>query len=239
MNEPCRRREAPERDESPGTSDVLGALRSAFETDPRPGLLFGQGRLVSLNGAGRRLLRPGPAADRLLANIRECLLTGTVPPNARFLSDGGEFALEFHPARTRSFLEPRVCVLVPLRRLAADITTRLSPRELDVVRWLSLGLTNAQIASRLGISVETARKHVVSILSKTRARNRTELVGMALSGRTQHHCLERRMMRLLPCEGGSGHARVFPEQRGATAIGRLIRFRKRGVGRRSRADICG
>ena len=220
MNELCRKNETPGRDDPPGASDVLGALRSAFESDPRPGLLFGQGRLVSLNGAGRRLLRPGPAVDRLLANIRACLLTGIVPPNARFLSDGREFAIEFHPARARSFLEPRACVLVPLGRLAADITARLSPRELDVVRWLSLGLTNAQIASRLGISVETARKHVVSILSKTRASNRTELVGMALSARTPNHCHERRMMKLPPCEGGTGHARVFPEQRGAIAIGR-------------------
>lgn len=183
MGTPCYETEPDA--QPPDRGDALGALRSAFDSDPRPGLLFEHGRLIAVNKAGRRILRAGPATDRLLVNIRAFLLTGVVPTNTRFLTECGEFAPEFHPSRTRSSLEPRVCTLVPLGRLAREVTALLSPRELDVVKWLSLGQTNAQIASRLGISVETARKHVANVLSKTRARTRAELVGMVLSNRVE------------------------------------------------------
>ena len=55
-----------------------------------------------------------------------------------------------------------------------DPARLLSRRELDVLALVAQGLTNQQIADRLVISVNTAARHVASILSKTGARNRTE-----------------------------------------------------------------
>jgi DNA-binding CsgD family transcriptional regulator len=42
----------------------------------------------------------------------------------------------------------------------------LSPRELEVIRLLSEGLSNAQIARRLGVSEFTVKRHVANILTK-------------------------------------------------------------------------
>jgi len=56
----------------------------------------------------------------------------------------------------------------------------LSARELDVLRLLVKGLTNAEIARTLGISIETVRKHVSNALEKTGTKTRAGLVGRAL-----------------------------------------------------------
>lgn len=50
----------------------------------------------------------------------------------------------------------------------------LSPRELDVLRLLSRGLTDRAIAEQLGISARTVETHVGSILHKLAVRNRAQ-----------------------------------------------------------------
>jgi DNA-binding NarL/FixJ family response regulator len=55
----------------------------------------------------------------------------------------------------------------------------LTPRELEVLRLVALGLSNKEIASRLVISEHTAKFHVAAILSKLGASSRTEAVHLA------------------------------------------------------------
>jgi DNA-binding CsgD family transcriptional regulator/tetratricopeptide (TPR) repeat protein len=55
----------------------------------------------------------------------------------------------------------------------------LTDRELDVLRLVARGLTNAEIAQRLFISVKTSGNHVSNILTKIGARSRTEAVAFA------------------------------------------------------------
>jgi LuxR family maltose regulon positive regulatory protein len=55
----------------------------------------------------------------------------------------------------------------------------LNPRELEVLRLLSVGYTNQQIASDLMISVGTAKTHVHNICGKLDAGNRSEAVTRA------------------------------------------------------------
>jgi DNA-binding NarL/FixJ family response regulator len=50
----------------------------------------------------------------------------------------------------------------------------LTPRELEVLRLLSHGQTNPQIAKRLFMAVGTVKVHVEHILSKLGAKNRTD-----------------------------------------------------------------
>jgi DNA-binding NarL/FixJ family response regulator len=50
----------------------------------------------------------------------------------------------------------------------------LSARELDVLRLLAAGKSNAQIADELVISQNTVIRHVSNIFAKTGAANRTE-----------------------------------------------------------------
>ncbi len=56
----------------------------------------------------------------------------------------------------------------------------LTQREWEVLRLLGQGLTNAEIAQRLFISVKTAGNHVSSILSKLNLRSRVEAARYAM-----------------------------------------------------------
>jgi DNA-binding CsgD family transcriptional regulator len=55
----------------------------------------------------------------------------------------------------------------------------LTPREFDVLALLAEGASNKTIASRLGISVHTAKFHVGSLLDKLDATGRTDAVAHA------------------------------------------------------------
>jgi len=56
---------------------------------------------------------------------------------------------------------------------------RLTDRELEILRLVARGLTNAEIAERLYISPKTAGNHVSNILTKVGARSRTEAAAFA------------------------------------------------------------
>jgi DNA-binding NarL/FixJ family response regulator len=53
---------------------------------------------------------------------------------------------------------------------------RLTEREADVLRLMTAGLTNAEIAERLRVGPATAKTHVAAVLAKTGARDRTQAV---------------------------------------------------------------
>jgi NarL family two-component system response regulator LiaR len=55
----------------------------------------------------------------------------------------------------------------------------LTPRERDVLALLVEGLTNAEIAGRLGVSRSTVKVHVSNILSKLGVSSRGEAIGVA------------------------------------------------------------
>ncbi|GIE94756.1 response regulator [Paractinoplanes rishiriensis] len=55
----------------------------------------------------------------------------------------------------------------------------LSPRELDVVKLAARGLTNAEIAAELFISIGTVKTHLGSVQTKLNARNRVEIAAWA------------------------------------------------------------
>jgi NarL family two-component system response regulator LiaR len=56
----------------------------------------------------------------------------------------------------------------------------LTPRERDVLALLVEGLTNAEIAGRLGVSRSTVKVHVSNILSKLGVSSRGEAIGVAI-----------------------------------------------------------
>ncbi|MBZ0300033.1 MAG: LuxR C-terminal-related transcriptional regulator, partial [Anaerolineae bacterium] len=57
----------------------------------------------------------------------------------------------------------------------------LSERELEVLRLIAAGLTNAEIADRLVITVGTAKRHINHIYGKLDVRSRTQAVARARS----------------------------------------------------------
>ena len=109
-------------------------------------------------GASGFLLKDAPAGD-LIHAVRvvasgEALLAPSV--TRRLISDF---------ARRRRHERPR-----------SDVAQVLTPRELDVLRLISRGLSNAEIASELFLSEQTVKSHVGNVLSKLGLRDRTQAV---------------------------------------------------------------
>ena len=65
---------------------------------------------------------------------------------------------------------------------ATSALNRLTDRQYQVVRLVSEGLTNAQIASALGISGATVKKHLEHVLERLNVKTRTAAAGCYLRG---------------------------------------------------------
>lgn len=75
-------------------------------------------------------------------------------------------------------------VLIQATRAPAEqIGFDLTEREREVLRLLTQGMNNNQIAEELVISVSTSKFHVSSILSKLHVSSRTEAVSIALKNK--------------------------------------------------------
>jgi LuxR family maltose regulon positive regulatory protein len=66
-----------------------------------------------------------------------------------------------------------------VRQRPTRATDGLTPREEEVLRLISRGLSNRQIAATLWIAESTAKVHVHNVLTKLGARSRTEAVSMS------------------------------------------------------------
>lgn len=64
----------------------------------------------------------------------------------------------------------------PLIRIGNATNHEFTERELDVLKELTTGDTNAEIAERLCISVATVKSHIQHLMEKTGFKTRTELV---------------------------------------------------------------
>jgi DNA-binding NarL/FixJ family response regulator len=69
--------------------------------------------------------------------------------------------------------------VLPHTRAAVDLIEPLTAREMEVLHLLTSGLTNKEIAGRLGISDHTVKFHVNGILGKLGVETRTEAVVQA------------------------------------------------------------
>jgi DNA-binding NarL/FixJ family response regulator len=107
-------------------------------------------------GASGFLLKDAPE-EQLLAAIRVA-------------ADGGAL---FSPAATRRLVErfARLDDPAPPPELQ-----ELSARELDVLKLVARGLTNAEIAAELVLSEHTVKSHVARLLQKLDLRDRTQAV---------------------------------------------------------------
>lgn len=66
------------------------------------------------------------------------------------------------------------------RSEAEAFMSPLTPREIEILNYIAEGYLNKQIAAELGISEQTIKNHVTSILRKLNANARTEAVVVAI-----------------------------------------------------------
>ncbi len=83
---------------------------------------------------------------------------------------------EFSRTPTPVPAPPRTAAAGPQGAFGAGVTRLLTERECEVLRLIASGLSNAEIAQRLCISLATAKTHVAHLLTKLNARDRVQLV---------------------------------------------------------------
>ena len=120
----------------------------------------------------------GPNVAARIANARLLIREGANGPLFNPDLDGlttlvRDFVLEHatQPAR----------VAAPNANTPVATRSPLSPRELEVLRQIALGRTNAEIATALYVETSTINRHVHHILRKTKAHNRAEAVTWAFT----------------------------------------------------------
>ena len=165
--------------------DVDGAIR--YVRGHRPEVL-----ILDLNMPGRASLEAIPDIAEASPETRIVVLTMQSEP---------AFAREAMQAGVLGYIlkEAADAELVKAVRLAAEGQTYLQPdlgarlaaeppgppddlsaRELEILRLIALGHTNAEIAEQLVISVRTVESHRAHIQQKLRVSKRSELVRYAL-----------------------------------------------------------
>jgi DNA-binding NarL/FixJ family response regulator len=169
--------------------EVLAATR-----EHRPDVVLMDIQMPRMDGleATRRLLARDEVAPRIIVlttfgddrNVLEALRAGA----SGFLLKDSKRARLINAVRVvaagEELLDPAIT-----RRLVADLVQRparptgtppelaaLSERELEVMRHVARGRSNAEIAGELVLAETTVKSHVASVLHKLGARDRVQLV---------------------------------------------------------------
>jgi DNA-binding NarL/FixJ family response regulator/class 3 adenylate cyclase len=113
-------------------------------------------------GASGFLLKDAPA-DRLLDAVR--------------VAASGDALLA--PSITRRLIEQFTKAARPAPGEVPERLAELTPRELDVLRLVARGMSNAEIAAELTLGENTIKTHVARVLSKLGLRDRVQAVVLA------------------------------------------------------------
>jgi DNA-binding CsgD family transcriptional regulator len=134
------------------------------------------GRADELAEAGERDLAPYPVWSDLarMYAAEAALADGWGEPRRWLVAARDSFAA-YGVERLAWRCEARLGGAVPPSWASLGVTAR----EADVLRLVAEGLANKEIATRLYLSPRTIEKHVESLLRKTGARSRTQLVALA------------------------------------------------------------
>ena len=165
---------------------LLGCLRSAACQS-----------LAQRRGYGKRVVLKQQCERRSLLD-RSLTLTAICPPDLcmrrsiEFHAVLSHRELSFHSQQWQQLTSDQPATAKPPHNMsprAALATTTQDPsphvlnkRRRDVLDLLCRGLTNAEIGQQLGIGSRTVKWYVSQLLVKYEATNRTELVGIVLSG---------------------------------------------------------
>jgi len=175
-----------------GVSDmvVAGEARNGAEAIAeferlKPDVTLMDGILPDMHGVevSRRILGKHPGARIILVSINETAedihraleagACGYVPKSAE--KDAIVRAIRA-VAAGEQFIPPHLA-----RRLAErNLHATLSSREIEVLRLISQGRANKEIADQLGLSVPTVKTHIAHILEKLDAPDRTRAVTIAM-----------------------------------------------------------
>lgn len=134
--------------------------------------------------ATRAIVRKVPSTKVLV------LTTSTMPSELRHALDAGACGAVSKASDYSVLIDAIRSVAVGRRALSPDIediltcetpTIALTDRQTEVLQLIAKGLTRTEIASVLGVSLATVKKHLELIFAKLGVANRTEAASIAIS----------------------------------------------------------
>jgi NarL family two-component system response regulator LiaR len=132
----------------------------------------------------RRILERAPSAKviALTASMDEARMMGALRAGAiGYIRKDAEpetlLAAVRAVAQGRTYIDPSVSRQILQAPASPD---DLTPREVEVLRQLALGLANKEIAHALSIGEETVKSHVGNVLGKLQVENRSQAIVQAL-----------------------------------------------------------
>ncbi|MFN7143706.1 MAG: LuxR C-terminal-related transcriptional regulator [Myxococcota bacterium] len=142
--------------------------------------------IVLLTDAACRVLHANEPAHALLGACEgrrccELLDTRCDDADGAYHDLGAVHANGVHGHATRSALGGQFAVVVLPKAVHAGEIERLSPREREALRLVARGLTDGELADRLGIGPATARSYMQNVRRKLGVRTRSQAVALALA----------------------------------------------------------
>ncbi|WP_327414962.1 response regulator transcription factor [Streptomyces sp. NBC_01233] len=166
-----------------------GERAVALARELRPDVVLADIRMPRLDGLEvTRLLAPETRVVVTTFDLDEYVHTALRNGACGFLLKRSGPALLIEGIRAAmagdTLISPQITVRLLSRLTEADPVARRAPhplteRELDIVRLVARGLTNAEIGAELFISAGTAKTHIANIQAKVGARNRVGIAAWA------------------------------------------------------------
>lgn len=143
-------------------------------------------RLRAEGSTAKILILTGRTDDRSVFDSIRAGADGFLEKTAgvRFIADAltrvaaGERV--FSPDQERSALQ-ELGRMARLARASSGAQAIITPRELEILEFVSLGLTVKQVATRLGLSPRTVEAHIAKLYRKLGVRNRVQAISRAVS----------------------------------------------------------
>ena len=182
---------------SEGDIEVIGAAASLNEASRDATLLKPDVVILQLGLQGSQGAEACASLTRWLPDIRILALSratdeGTMVSTFR-AGARGYALMDSEPGCLRiavrtvatggTFIDPKVAhklVSIVVQGTQPRGPHDLTPREMRVLRLLPRGLTNREIGAQLGVSSETVKTHVRSILKKLEVSDRVRAAGIAI-----------------------------------------------------------
>jgi DNA-binding NarL/FixJ family response regulator len=143
-------------------------------------------RLRAEGSTAKILILTGRTDDRSVFDSIRAGADGFLEKTAgvRFIADAltrvaaGERV--FSPDQERSALQ-ELGRMARRARASSGAQAIITPRELEILEFVSLGLTVKQVATRLGLSPRTVEAHIAKLYRKLGVRNRVQAISRAVS----------------------------------------------------------